>query len=118
MALAGAHPAPDRRPLLSEARQLLDACPDPGPLALGQLEAAERRARMAVRPAAVVGEPFSDREIEVLRMLAGPLTQREIGSELFISVNTVKSHTKSIYRKLGVADRRAALARARALGIL
>ena len=118
VALAGAHPAPARRPLLSEARRLLDTCPDPGPLALGQLAAAERRARTAARPAAVEGEPFSDRELDVLRMLAGPLTQREIGSELFISFNTVKSHTKAIYRKLGVADRRAALARGRELEML
>ena len=48
-------------------------------------------------------EDFSERELDVLRLLGGQLSQREIGDSLFISFNTVKSHSKSIYRKLGVA---------------
>jgi LuxR family maltose regulon positive regulatory protein len=116
--LARAIPPADGRPLLAEARELLAGCPDPGPLTLGRLAGAERRAGAAPRTAAASGESFSDRELEVLRMLAGPLSQREIGSELFISFNTVKSHTKAIYRKLGAADRNHALARARELGLL
>ena len=54
----------------------------------------------------------------ILRALPGPLTQREIGAELFISMNTVKGYTKSLYRKLGVAGREEAVARARMLGLL
>jgi DNA-binding CsgD family transcriptional regulator len=51
-------------------------------------------------------------------MLTGPLTEREIGRELYLSHNTIHSHTRSIFRKLGVTSRAAALKEARALGIL
>ena len=57
-------------------------------------------------------------ELSVLRLLGGDLSQREIGSELFLSVNTVKTHTRALYRKLGVTSRGAAVARATALGLL
>ena len=53
-----------------------------------------------------------------MSLLASELSQREIGSQLYISVNTVKGHVRSIFRKLGVADRGAAVARARELGLL
>jgi LuxR family transcriptional regulator, maltose regulon positive regulatory protein len=63
-------------------------------------------------PAAAAGvEVLSDREVEVLGHLAAMLTAAEIGAEMFVSVNTVKSHLKSIYRKLGVSSRRQAVAR-------
>ena len=52
---------------------------------------------------------FSEREIDVLRLLGGALSQREIGDVLFISFNTVKTHSKSIYRKLGVTNRAGAM---------
>jgi ATP/maltotriose-dependent transcriptional regulator MalT len=45
-----------------------------------------------------------------LRLLAGELSQREIGSQLYVSFNTVKSHTRSIFRKLGVTTRANAVA--------
>jgi LuxR family maltose regulon positive regulatory protein len=51
-------------------------------------------------------------------MLRGPLSERDIGRELYLSHNTVHSHTRSIYRKLGVRSRAAALQRAIALGLL
>jgi LuxR family maltose regulon positive regulatory protein len=63
-------------------------------------------------------EPLSERELEVLALLAEGLSNREIGRRLFISLPTVKSHTSSIYGKLGVHDREQAVARARALEIL
>ena len=63
-------------------------------------------------------EPLSPREMDVLFLLAEALTNREIARRLFISLPTVKSHTSSIYGKLGVHRRREAVARARALGIL
>ena len=61
-------------------------------------------------------EALSDAELGVLRLLRTELSQREIGAELFVSVNTVKSHTRSIYRKLGVATREEAVRRASDLG--
>ena len=52
----------------------------------------------------------------MLRMLRGPLSERDIGRELYLSHNTIHSHVKSIYRKLGVSSRLAALERARERG--
>ena len=63
-------------------------------------------------------ETISEREIEVLRLLAGGLTYQEIAEAMFVSVNTVKSHLKSIYGKLGVHNRREAVAKARLLHLL
>ena len=63
-------------------------------------------------------EPLSARELEVLHLLAEDLSNREIGRRLFISLPTVKSHTRNIYDKLGVHDREEAVARGRALNIL
>ena len=53
----------------------------------------------------------------VLRLLASELSQREIGSELYVSFNTVKAHTRSIFRKLGASNRAEAVARGRELGL-
>ena len=63
-------------------------------------------------------EPLSDRERTLLSYLETMLSTEEIASELFVSANTVKSHTKSIYRKLGVTRRRQAVLRGRALRLL
>ena len=51
-------------------------------------------------------------------MLKGPLSERDIGRELYLSHNTVHSHTKSIYRKLGVSSRRQAVQRAATIGLI
>jgi LuxR family maltose regulon positive regulatory protein len=63
-------------------------------------------------------EPLSERETEVLQLIAEGLTNQEIASRLFISLNTVKVHSRNIYGKLGVHHRTSAVARARALGFL
>jgi LuxR family maltose regulon positive regulatory protein len=65
-----------------------------------------------------VQEPLTNRERDVLRSLPRHLTNDEIARDLFVSVNTVKSHLRSIYRKLGVTSRAQAVRRARALGLL
>ena len=83
-------------------------------LALASLDPAP-----AVRsPMPVLIETLSERERAVLRYLPTMLTFVEIGSELYISVNTTKSHVRSIYRKLGVVGRRDAVRRARQLQLL
>jgi LuxR family maltose regulon positive regulatory protein len=61
---------------------------------------------------------LSERELVVLRALTGPLSEREIGRELYLSHNTIHSHTRSIYRKLSVSSRNQAIRRGRELGIL
>jgi LuxR family maltose regulon positive regulatory protein len=63
-------------------------------------------------------EPLSEREIDVLRLLRGDLTGPDIANELVVALSTVRSHTKSIYAKLGVNSRRAAVRRAEELGLL
>jgi LuxR family maltose regulon positive regulatory protein len=63
-------------------------------------------------------EALTDRELDVLRLLPSHLTQREIGGRLDVSLNTVKSYTQSLYRKLGVSSRTDAVDRARALHLL
>jgi len=63
-------------------------------------------------------EPLSERELEVLRLLSGELGGPDIARELVVSPNTVRTHTKSIYAKLGVNSRRAAVRRAAELGLL
>ena len=63
-------------------------------------------------------EPLTDREMEVLALIAVGHTNREIGDQLYISQGTVKAHTSNIYGKLGVRSRTEAVARARELGIL
>jgi LuxR family maltose regulon positive regulatory protein len=63
-------------------------------------------------------EPLSDREIEVLLLMADGLKYKEIAEELVISLNTVRHHTRNIYGKLGVSSRAQAVARARDLNFL
>ena len=63
-------------------------------------------------------DPLSEREIEVLGLLASGKTNSEVAGDLFISVGTVKSHTGNIYRKLGTRNRAEALGRARELGLI
>jgi LuxR family maltose regulon positive regulatory protein len=63
-------------------------------------------------------EPLSDRELAVLRFLPTNLSANEIGSELFLSVHTVKTHMRKLYAKLDVHTRAEAVQRGRALGLL
>jgi LuxR family maltose regulon positive regulatory protein len=63
-------------------------------------------------------EPLSERELEVLQLIAEGLTNQDIGGRLYLSLNTVKAHTRNIYGKLGVNSRIQAVTKARTLGIL
>jgi LuxR family maltose regulon positive regulatory protein len=63
-------------------------------------------------------EPLSERELEVLRLLRSELDGPEMAAALFVSLNTLRTHTKNIYAKLGVGSRRAAIQRASELGLL
>jgi LuxR family maltose regulon positive regulatory protein len=70
------------------------------------------------REPSATDEGLSDRELEVLRLLATDLTGPEIARHLFVSVNTLRTHTKHIFTKLDVNTRRAAVRRATDLGLL
>ncbi|HKJ84506.1 MAG TPA: LuxR C-terminal-related transcriptional regulator [Spirochaetia bacterium] len=65
-----------------------------------------------------LADPLSPRELEVLRLIAGGLSNREIGDRLFIALDTVKGHTRKIYEKLEVSRRTEAVARATEIGLL
>ena len=79
--------------------------------------AAELEASLGAEvPAAV--EPLSPRELDVLRLLATDLSQREIGAALYVSINTVKSHVRAILRKLDAGTRAEAVEHARRRGLL
>lgn len=69
-------------------------------------------------PASVVPDPLSERELEVLRLLTSDLSGPEISRHLVVSLNTLRTHTKNIYAKLGATSRREAITRARDLGLL
>jgi len=106
---------------VSEARDVVDNNPVL-PRYVHELEAVERRVgRVAAEEAQRTGvlvEGLTDRERTVLRALSGDATQREIGAELYLSINTIKGYTKVLYRKLGVVSRQDAVRQARALGLL
>ncbi len=69
-------------------------------------------------PAQPLPDPLSERELEVLKLLTTALTGPEIARELMISLNTMRTHTKNIYSKLGVNSRRTAVRRAEELRLL
>jgi len=60
---------------------------------------------------------LTERELVVLRYLTSRLTTSEIAQEMYVSVNTVRTHTKAVYRKLGVGSRQDAVAEAHRVGI-
>jgi LuxR family transcriptional regulator, maltose regulon positive regulatory protein len=112
-----------RRRLAAAARDLrlvresLQAFADPGrlPELADRVELALAAAKNGASPSA---EQPSASELAVLRLLATDLTQREIGRRLFLSLNTVKTHTRGLYRKLGATSRDEAVDRAAGLGLL
>ncbi len=121
-ALALAEPQQHRRPFL-----------DAGPTALRLLRHLDRRqpspfARSILDAEAAAGtrrdaarrlvDPLTDRELAVLSYLPGRLSNAEVAAELYVSLNTVKTHVRNIYRKLEVVDRDAAVDRAAELGLL
>jgi len=100
----------------AEATALIDAAPDPARLGASRAPSVARRppsSRLAAAP-----DELSERELAVLRLLPTELSQREIGDTLYVSLNTVKSHTRRIFAKLGVSSRDDAVRRARELGLL
>ena len=103
---------------LREAREVLADCEDTGRLPQ-LIEQAELRLRgRAPGPRRKLAGDLSDRELAVLRLLPGEASLREIASSLYLSLNTVKTHSRSIYRKLDASSREQAVARGRELGLL
>ncbi|WP_432172321.1 LuxR C-terminal-related transcriptional regulator [Streptomyces sp. Tue6028] len=113
-----------RRPFLEAGpwvRRLMESAPLQE-LSAGWLTAAASRPgeppRPEPAPSSVVVEELSARELDVLQRLAQMMSTEEIAADLFVSVNTVKTHLKSVYRKLAVNRRGEAVRRARELRLL
>jgi LuxR family maltose regulon positive regulatory protein len=109
------------RQAYQEGREAVISCADPGILRerLRRLERARQLASPARTPRCPgPADALSDAELSVLRLLRSELTQREIASELQLSFNTIKTHTRNIYRKLDANARPEAIARARELGLI
>jgi LuxR family maltose regulon positive regulatory protein len=125
-ALASLEEALERAAPEGHVRAFLDA----GPAAVELLRTAARQGRAPAEarrvldhatgspaaPAGAAGE-LSDRERDVLRLLGSDLSGPDIARELVVSLNTLRTHTRHIYAKLGVTSRRAAVRRAAELGL-
>jgi LuxR family maltose regulon positive regulatory protein len=85
---------------------------------LSLIEGSETASEAVIRPQETLVDPLSERQLEILRLLERRMTNAEIAQTLVLSPNTVKTHLRHIYEKLGVHDRRQAVSRARELGLL
>jgi LuxR family maltose regulon positive regulatory protein len=105
------------RPVLRTDPQLAEACRR---MLTPELASTARPSEAGAAGAAdpVIVEALSVRELEVLKLLAAMLTTAEVARELYISVNTVKTHLKSIYRKLAANHRTEAVRRAKQLRLI
>ena len=121
-ALLAAAPLGMRRPFLVHAadlRELINARIEAGTAAAAfAVDLMRRMSGQNSRPPATLAEPLTDREQHVLRYLASTLSNAEIASELYLSINTVKTHQRMVYRKLGADGRRDAVRRAKELRLL
>jgi len=102
---------------LEAAREHVDAFGDVARLA-DLADEVERQLQEAYAGSAKPVEQPSPAELAVLRLLATDFTQREIGHELYLSMNTVKTHTRNLYGKLGVSSREDAVRQANMLGLI
>jgi LuxR family maltose regulon positive regulatory protein len=110
----------EARRIYEEARTAVARCEDPGILN-ERLARAERQVKLSPPARAnrtSGGEALSESEMSVLRLLRSELSQREIAGALHLSMNTIKTHTRNIYRKLEVAERAEAVTRARELSLI
>jgi LuxR family maltose regulon positive regulatory protein len=102
---------------LNAAELEVGSLPDVG-IVSSLLDDTKRRLEAVIRRPVKAGEELSERELMILRLLAAGLTKPEIARELYIAYNTVKTHTRTIYRKLDASTREDAVARARELKLI
>jgi LuxR family maltose regulon positive regulatory protein len=108
----------EARELLAEAQTILQRNPDAG-IFPELLERQERTLLTTIkRRNRSLNGKLTERELDVLRLLVGDLSTRQMASGLYLAPNTVRTHIKSIYRKLGVSSRTEAVKEARARGLI
>ncbi len=108
---------PGATALTDQARLLLASAPDGADAQFARLDQLERQLA-GPPPGSRSRGPLTEREVNVLRLLRGTLSVREIGEQLCLSQNTIKTHVSAIYRKLGVSSRQDAIAQGQDIGIL
>jgi LuxR family transcriptional regulator, maltose regulon positive regulatory protein len=115
LALAPVHLArgerAEGRAVLAEARAILEASPDGG-IFPELLERQERQLRASKQRNGHLNEELTERELAVLRLLGSELSASQMGESLYVASSTVRTHIKSIYRKLGVSSRKEAVEQA------
>jgi LuxR family maltose regulon positive regulatory protein len=99
--------------LVDEARNILTSLPTGAGAQLSRLDRLEQRITTGQSRVISLSGALTEREVAVLQLLGGTLSLREIGQEMHLSQNTIKTHTRAIYRKLGVSTRRAAVDKGR-----
>jgi LuxR family maltose regulon positive regulatory protein len=105
------------RAVLAEAQATLEPFPDAG-MFPELLERQERTLRQGKQREGQLNAELTERELDVLGLLDGERNTQQIGQVLYVAPNTVKTHVKSIYRKLGVSSREEAVEQARARGLV
>jgi LuxR family maltose regulon positive regulatory protein len=107
----------EARELLAEARAILQRNPDAG-IFPELLERQERKLRTNKKLHGHLNEELTERELDVLRLLEGALATQQMADSLYVAPSTVRTHIKSIYRKLGVTSREEAVQEASAKGLI
>jgi LuxR family transcriptional regulator, maltose regulon positive regulatory protein len=105
------------RAVLAEARAILEAFPDAGVFP-ELLECQERKLRARKPREGQLDGQLTERELGVLRLLDSEFTSRQMAESLYVAPSTVRTQIKSLYRKLGVSSRGAAVAEAHARGLV
>ena len=105
------------RKVLAKARSILEGYPDAG-IFPELLERQEQKLRARKPRDGQLGAELTERELAVLRLLGSELTTRQMAESLYVAPNTVRTQIKSIYRKLGVSSRGAAVQEAQARGLI
>jgi len=106
------------RGLLDEARAILEPFGDDAGIFPALLERQERKLRTSKGRDGHLDGELTEREMDVLRLLGGELTTRQMGDSLYVAPSTVRTQVKSIYRKLGVSSRKGAVEEAHARGLV
>jgi LuxR family maltose regulon positive regulatory protein len=104
--------------VLAEARAILEPFADDAGIFPGLLGRQERKLRTRKPREGQLDGELTERERDVLRLLGGELSTRQMAQSLYVAPSTVRTQIKSIYRKLGVSSRGAAVHEARAGGLI
>jgi LuxR family maltose regulon positive regulatory protein len=122
LALASVHRArgerAEARAVLAEARAILEPFADDAGIFPELLERQERTLRTSKERSGHLDEELTEREEAVLRLLEGELATRQMADSLYVAPSTVRTHVKSIYRKLGVTSRKEAVEEAHSRGLI